>query len=328
MKFAPFLLAVFWLVAAGPVAAEIAPVCQGRDLSHDPDVKPDFAAHADDLVNGDGLLWKIEKSGAPSYFFGTIHSTTPAAIALASRAAAYIDGAKTVATELGGPFDSAQKVDMGAEMMKAALSPATDTFAGEISDVDAPSVDAFLAARGFPEAMTHHLKLWFLAVAGSLPTCEAEGQRLGLKEVDQMIAEIGRAHGLPVVGLETMDEQLHTLASTPAPLAATVLVASAGAPNLDDDSYVTLLNLYQQRRPSAAIAILDAIPGLTPKQRAAEAEMTRLLLVGRNETMMRRAAPLLAAGGAFIAVGALHLPGKNGLIELARAAGYRVTKIW
>ena len=44
--------------------------------------------------------------------------------------------------------------------------------------------------------------------------------------------------------------------------------------------------------------------------------------------MMKRAAPLLAKGGAFIAVGALHLPGKGGLIERARAAGYRVTKVW
>ena len=68
--------------------------------------------------------------------------------------------------------------------------------------------------------------------------------------------------------------------------------------------------------------------GLTAEERSAEAEFTRLLLVGRNELMMRRAAPLLAEGAAFIAVGALHLPGKDGLIERARAAGYRVVKVW
>jgi uncharacterized protein YbaP (TraB family) len=36
----------------------------------------------------------------------------------------------------------------------------------------------------------------------------------------------------------------------------------------------------------------------------------------------------LASGGAFIAVGALHLAGKTGLIERFRAMGYRVTKVW
>ena len=37
------------------------------------------------------------------------------------------------------------------------------------------------------------------------------------------------------------------------------------------------------------------------------------------------AEPILAAGNAFIAVGALHLPGPDGLVELLRKAGYTVT---
>jgi uncharacterized protein YbaP (TraB family) len=44
--------------------------------------------------------------------------------------------------------------------------------------------------------------------------------------------------------------------------------------------------------------------------------------------MAERAAPPLASGGAFIAVGALHLAGKTGLIERFRADGYTVTKVW
>jgi hypothetical protein len=36
----------------------------------------------------------------------------------------------------------------------------------------------------------------------------------------------------------------------------------------------------------------------------------------------------LASGGAFIAVGALHLAGKTGLVEQFRAHGYMVTKVW
>ncbi len=37
------------------------------------------------------------------------------------------------------------------------------------------------------------------------------------------------------------------------------------------------------------------------------------------------AEPLLEEGGLFIAVGALHLPGKKGLVALLREAGYTVT---
>ena len=45
-----------------------------------------------------------------------------------------------------------------------------------------------------------------------------------------------------------------------------MLLATARAPRLDDDAYVTLLSLYQQKRPALAIAVLDALPGLTPRR--------------------------------------------------------------
>jgi uncharacterized protein YbaP (TraB family) len=76
------------------------------------------------------------------------------------------------------------------------------------------------------------------------------------------------------------------------------------------------------------IAVVDALPELTAEERAAERAFDDLLLIGRNETMAERSAPLLAKGGAFIAVGALHLPGKGGLIARFRALGYRVVNVW
>ncbi|MGZ5915114.1 MAG: TraB/GumN family protein, partial [Hyphomicrobium sp.] len=51
------------------------------------------------------------------------------------------------------------------------------------------------------------------------------------------------------------------------------------------------------------------------------------LLTERNVKMRATAQPLLEQGGVFIAIGALHLPGKQGLIALLREAGYTVTPI-
>ena len=48
----------------------------------------------------------------------------------------------------------------------------------------------------------------------------------------------------------------------------------------------------------------------------------------RNARMAERAGRWLEAGGAFIAVGALHLPGEQGLLERLRAQGYAVEKIY
>ena len=57
------------------------------------------------------------------------------------------------------------------------------------------------------------------------------------------------------------------------------------------------------------------------------AYVERELIEKRNRTMHERAMPLIDGGNAFIAVGALHLPGNTGLVELLRQSGYRVTPV-
>jgi hypothetical protein len=51
------------------------------------------------------------------------------------------------------------------------------------------------------------------------------------------------------------------------------------------------------------------------------------LLDDRNKDWVPKLKPLLAEGSAFIAVGALHLPGEFGLIELLRQEGYSVRAV-
>lgn len=326
------ILAAFGLAFGSHALAEDAGAprpCVGRDLAEGADLRQARLARADDLVDAEGLLWRVERDGlAPSYLFGTIHSTDERAVALARKAAEFVGAAKVVATELGGPFDAVDQGAMAATMFARAIARDEDTFAPALTGEAAASVEAYLAGRGLPRELAHHLELWFLAAAAALPACEAARAQLGLPEVDQVIALAGKERGRAVVALESAAEQLDALAAAPPRLSATILAASARAPELDDDAYATLLRLYYDKRPADMLAVADVMPGLTPAERAAEDEFTRLLLVGRNEVMAARAAPLLAAGGAFIAVGALHLSGKNGLIERFRAMGYRVVDIW
>lgn len=48
----------------------------------------------------------------------------------------------------------------------------------------------------------------------------------------------------------------------------------------------------------------------------------------RNYRMLVRMQPRLREGNAFIAVGALHLPGDKGLLNLLRNKGYRVSPVY
>lgn len=51
------------------------------------------------------------------------------------------------------------------------------------------------------------------------------------------------------------------------------------------------------------------------------------MINGRNKTMVKNLLPLLKKQSVFVAVGAAHLPGKEGMIALLQAAGYTVEKV-
>jgi uncharacterized protein len=303
--------------------------CQGSDLTQVEGLAAAEAARADDLVNGDGLLWRIEKTGlAPSTLFGTIHSTDESALEIARRAAQSINGAKIVATELGGPIDTIEKANITAATLAKALDRDHDTFEGAIAPEDRQKIEKLISSLGYPAEFAHHLKPWFLAILTALPKCEAERETLNLPEVDQFLAETARDSGVKVIGLETAEEQLAAIANMRPEVAATLLTLTARDPGLNDNLYATMLRLYRESRPAEILAVSDALGGLSDTALAAQDEFMLALLQGRNATMAERAAPLLASGGAFIAVGALHLAGKAGLVERFRAQGYTVTKVW
>ena len=57
------------------------------------------------------------------------------------------------------------------------------------------------------------------------------------------------------------------------------------------------------------------------------AEFERRLITDRNHHMADRGAPLLDEGNVFMAVGALHLIGDEGLVELLRQKGFTATPV-
>jgi uncharacterized protein YbaP (TraB family) len=314
-------------LASAPAAAEAPPACQGKALTGVEGLAEARTKRAEDLVNARGVLWRIDKAGlAPSYLYGTIHSTDDSALAVARRASERIAGAKVVATELGS-LDAVAKANAGASAIAKALDRDHDTFE-QVPPKDRAEVEKLLSASGYPSEFAHHLKLWFLAILTAMPPCETRREALGMPEVDQFLAETAMSSGVKVVALETAGEQIDTLAGMRPEIAASLLTVAARDPGLSDDVYATMLRLYQESRPAEILPITDAISGMSGDERAAEDEFVRLLLTGRNATMAERAAPLLEKGGAVIAVGALHLPGKDGLVERFRAMGYAATEEW
>ena len=65
-----------------------------------------------------------------------------------------------------------------------------------------------------------------------------------------------------------------------------------------------------------------------PEERALRAKIDKRLLEDRNHRMVERMLPRFDEGGAFIAIGAAHLPGESGVLALLERRGYTVTRLY
>lgn len=320
------------LLAAGKAKAE-AQACAGADLTaslqkDDPAAYAKIEAEAAATPNGTGLLWKLEKAGEkPSYLFGTMHMTDPRVTALPAAAQQAFDAAGTVIIETTEVLD--QKKMMATLAKEPDLMMFTDgtTLSSLLSPADAAVVDKALDARGIPPASVARMKPWILSAMLALSPCEMARKAGGAPVLDVKLAEEAKAGGKELEGLETAADQLRAMASLPLSLHMRGLVDTLKLGDRMDDVNETMISLYRRGEigmiwPLFRVALPDEAD-----DPAGYAAFEDTMVTSRNKVMAERAAPILARGNAFMAVGALHLPGPQGLVELLRRAGYTVTAV-
>jgi len=146
--------------------------------------------------------------------------------------------------------------------------------------------------------------------------------------VDEVVADIARENRIQTVGLETVIEQLDVLDGLPPDAERDLLIAILRQAPHATDIIETSIARYVEGDVGGLLAWLrsaEPIPGVAQAQ-IPPAFLDRLITL-RNYRMRDRALPFLRRGGAFIAVGANHLPGEEGLLSLFEKEGYEVEAI-
>ena len=323
--FASFLAIAF--MASGEARAEDI-VCAGQDML--PGLTADslkkIEADAAKTPNGDARLWKIEKAGLkPSYLFGTMHMTDPRVINLTPEAQKVYDGADTVVIETTEILD--QKKAAAALMAKPELMMFTDTttLSSLVKPGDLQALEEGLAARGIPLMSVNKMKPWMIAGLVALPACELKRKQDGAPFLDIKLAQDAQASGKEIDGLETMVEQIGAMASLPIEFHVQGLVDTLKLGDEMENVMETMIVLYTQGRIGMIMPFLKSIAPEGENDSAKYGDFEETMINARNKVMAERAGKILANGNAFIAVGALHLSGRQGLVEKFREAGYQVT---
>lgn len=273
------------------------------------------AAPVDAAEGSQGLLWEIGKPGVPSsYLFGTIHSEDPEVLELAQPVRMAWSGSSHVVLEVVLDTDALVHTSSAMLMMDGRL----------LSDILGESLFRQTAqamqTRGIPGVVLERMKPWAVATSLSMPPT-GTGMML-----DRVLYEQAQEDGKPVHGLETVQEQLEIFEGMPVDdqvaLLRDAVEQFAGIAAL----HAELLDAYKQRDLAAMLAINTAALE-AGDQRLAD-DFQRRLVTDRNRRMAERVQPYLSEGRAFVAVGALHLPGKQGLLNLLEQQGYTVTAVY
>ncbi len=317
------------LLRPAQAAQEI--VCAGHNLldemqASDPDAYARVVAEGAAVPNGKGIFWRVEKAGAaPSWLMGTMHLTDARVLAMPEAARKVWPQAQTVIVESDEILD--ERKAMASLFAKPELTMLTDgsTITSLLSEADSRKLEDGLKSRGLALPLVARMQPWMIASFVSLPACELTRKAQGASFLDKRIAEDATAQGKALVGLETMEEQLSAMASLPLKFHLDALIETLALGERMDGMIETMIQLYLSGDTGRIMPMVKTLTpgGADPGKGYAAFEQR--ILIDRNRIMAERAAPYFARGNVFMAVGALHLPGDEGVVALLRKAGYTVT---
>lgn len=270
---------------------------------------------------GTGLLWRVERSGAPpSHVFGTMHTADRQVVDLPQP----VRGAFAAAGSL--VLEVVMSNQVRADLAQAMLLPdgrSLEVIAGPRRF--ARVVDAG-ARYGMPRDRLARFKPWALTMVFSLPPSELERQAAGAIALDQLLQSRARERGIPMHGLEAIAEQIAVLGDLPEPDQLALLDAALEANPRIESLFETMKQVYLERDLAALHRLADELAG--DGDRAVQQLYYQRLIDDRNERMAARLAARLAEGRVFVALGALHLSGPHGVLKLLEDEGYTVTRVY
>jgi uncharacterized protein YbaP (TraB family) len=261
------------------------------------------------------LLWRITGKGLsrPSYLFGTMHI-------ICADDAPLSDSLKAVIAACDEVYFEINLSDMSDMMNAIKYMQMNDS--KRLSDLLQPDeyarVKDYFAKHSsmLPFSMLERFKP--MLISGLI-----EEQGLGCQTTDGMELRIMKelkASNKPVNGLETAAFQAGLFDSIPYIDQAKELVKDIDS--ADENKKVTrqLADLYTRQD-------LDGIEKLSDKDDSGMSGYMDLLLYNRNRKWARELKKLLPGRSLLVAVGAAHLPGNQGVIELLRKEGYKVEPV-
>lgn len=322
-------VAVCVLSAYGAAAA-----CGGKSLipalqTDDPEGLSQLFKISAQVPNAEGKFWRVSRAGvADSHMFGTFHSQEAVstvephvwATLISSRAAVFeVTRAEQKRMEARMSTDPLFVFDPDAPPLSSGLTPSQ---VGVLREA--------LSARGMELSAVEQMRPWLLATFLGFPPCQLRSMMTGQPTLDGEMARRATGAGVAELGLETYEASIAGFGRIESSQLIDALISAPPDEHFEEDVFRTLADLYDDGK----IWAINELSIYLAERHRPEIDARGLnrslmaeLLDRRNLAWMQMLNSELSKGNAFIAVGALHLPGNLGLVRLLRQDGWTVTRL-
>jgi uncharacterized protein YbaP (TraB family) len=265
------------------------------------------------VKNGNSLLWKVEGNNIKTgYFFGTMHMINEEYFNFSDELTERVSNSEAIIMEVGGipnPFTTFQMMSLD-----------TGTVHSYFSKEQLIELLAFMdqkmgiSPQEFDQTYGS-MKPFFL-----LQTISQDYFEPTAKSYDLTIMGIAAEKEIPLIGLETIEEQLGFFDQVPVESMADMIMESIKDHDKEVENTAKLMELYSKEKVDKLIPLLQ-------KQSPEFMEFSDVFLYDRNRAWVPKLEKEMTDKSCFVAVGAGHLFGENGLIDLFEKKGYTLTPI-
>jgi hypothetical protein len=271
------------------------------------------------MARGPGVLFSVEGKQNTVYLLGSVHLLRDSDDGLPGAAdEAYADAERVVMEiDLDDP-SIADASTMLAEMQRAALLPEGQTLR-RVLGADYDSIAQQVRGSGLELAALDRFAPWFVAMMLLQLELAERGFRPELG-IEQRIAERAGRDDKPIEGLETPAEQFALLGGLPLPEQKRFLeMTLEDTADLDEELEEMLAAWRTGDTAALARLLADAYEEFP--------ELYGPLTENRNRAWVEELEHLLEDRDDYlVVVGALHLVGRNSVVDLLRKRGHTVTQ--
>jgi uncharacterized protein YbaP (TraB family) len=257
------------------------------------------------------LLYKIEGNNLqkPSFIYGTIHIMPKKDFVISDSIKSALKSCRELAMEVDLNMDLKTQL----EILELTMLPDGKTIADITTKENSERIRNFcLDSLNWKETKyikTSRFQPFFFS---SLITQELIGKS---KSFETEFKKLAKKNNMSISGLETIQFQVKLLSEVSNEEQIKMLLLGL---TTDNSAFNKLLETYLKKDINQLVTLMNT--DLSP-------EFYSDLIVKRNQKWIPIITELIQKNPTFIAVGAAHLPGNDGVLNLLKEAGYTISPI-